>query len=230
MTTTQKFSSSDPTCAILNFVGAECLRAFVPLSTPMDVIVCLTITYIAKESLLAPVPEGWEEQEDNGDPFYLQIATGKTQWEHPEDEKYRLKFKKELEKANVKSDNDKTTIEPSTTKKKSAVDQDWDDWDDEAGGDTGNEALSNELGWFVHRLHLGLGGGVNDPLNGGGGDDDLASNDDQKNRVLENLTVSNDGVGVGDDGEDDDGLHGLGFVSGRDMEVLQWSLQIYNLK
>ena len=86
--------------------------------------------YIAKESLLAPVPEGWEEQEDNGDPFYLQIATGKTQWEHPEDEKYRLKFKKELEKANVKSDNDKTTIEPSTTKKKSAVDQDWDDWDD----------------------------------------------------------------------------------------------------
>ena len=117
----------------------------------------------------------------------------------------------------------------------SSDNDDWDDWDDEAGGDTGNEALSNELGWFVHRLHLGLGGGVNDPLNGGGGDGgflgmDLASNDDQKNRVLENLTLSNDGVGVGDDGEDDDGLHGLGFVSGRDMEVLQWSLQIYNLK
>ena len=51
VTTTQKFSSSDPTCAILNFVGAECLRAFVPLSIPMDVIVCLTITYIASELL-----------------------------------------------------------------------------------------------------------------------------------------------------------------------------------
>ena len=49
VTTTQKFSSSDPTCAILNFVGAECLCAFVPLSIPMDVIVCLTITYIASE-------------------------------------------------------------------------------------------------------------------------------------------------------------------------------------
>ena len=111
----------------------------------------------------------------------------------------------------------------------SSDNDDWDDWDDEAGGDTGNEALSNELGWFVHRLHIGLGGGVNDPLSSGGDDGvDLASNDDQKNRVLENLTLSNDGVG--DDGEDDDGLHGLGFVSGRDMEVLQWSLQIYNLK
>ena len=51
VTTTQKFSSSDPTCAILIFVGAECLRTFVPHSIPMDVIVCLTITYITCESL-----------------------------------------------------------------------------------------------------------------------------------------------------------------------------------
>ena len=28
----------------------------------------------------------------------------------------------------------------------------------------------------------------------------------------------------------EDGLHALSFVSGRDMEVLLWSLQIYNLK
>ncbi len=53
VTTTQKFSSSDPTCAILIFVGAECLRTFVPHSIPMDVIVCLTITYIAQRITLS---------------------------------------------------------------------------------------------------------------------------------------------------------------------------------
>ena len=51
VTTTQKFSFSDPTCAILIFAGAECVRTFFLHSIPMDVIVCLTITYIASESL-----------------------------------------------------------------------------------------------------------------------------------------------------------------------------------
>ena len=81
--------------------------------------------YIAKESLLAPVPEGWEERDKDGDPFYLHVESGKTQWEHPEDETYRRKFQElllkretETSKANSKSQNG---MEENDT---------WDDWDE----------------------------------------------------------------------------------------------------
>ena len=102
-----------------------------------------------------------------------------------------------------------------------SLDDDWDDWDDEDGGDTGNEALSNELGWFVHRLHVVLGGNVSNLF-------DKAEEGFALNRPAGLDQVSNS-LGPGQ-GEEECGLHALGFDSAKDMDVLHWSLQMYNLR
>ena len=101
----------------------------------------------------------------------------------------------------------------------SSENDDWDDWDDEDGGDTGNEALSNELGWFVHRLHVALGGNVNNLF-------DKAEDSFATDQPAGLDTVGNS-LGPG---EGDCGLHALGFVGAKDMDVLHWSLQMYNLR
>ena len=86
-------------------------------------------------------------------------------------------------------------------------------------GDTGNEALSNELGWFVHRLHVVLGGNVNN----------LFDNADEGFALNHPAGLDTVGNSLGP-GEEEFGLHALGFVSAKDMDVLHWSLQMYNLR
>jgi hypothetical protein len=78
-------------------------------------------------------------------------------------------------------------------------DDDWDDWDDDGGADTGNEALSSELGWFVYQLHLDLGGHVFRDLGGSGSPN----------------------------GGKEEGIDSLNFLANRDMEVLRWALQVH---
>ena len=112
----------------------------------------------------------------------------------------------------------------------SSDNDDWDDWDDEDGGDTGNEALSNELGWFVHRLHIGLGGTIaeeEDKIGFMRNTPSLSINTQNNNNNNNNSGNNNQNVIIN---STEDGLHALSFVSGRDMEVLLWSLQIHNLQ
>ena len=59
--------------------------------------------YIAKESLLAPVPEGWKEhRHEDGNPFYVNLETGVSQWDHPSDKYYSKKFKKLLKERKMR--------------------------------------------------------------------------------------------------------------------------------
>lgn len=52
---------------------------------------------LAKESLEADLPEGWEmeimeEGEHAGTPYYFNEELGESMWEHPKDEFYRTKY------------------------------------------------------------------------------------------------------------------------------------------
>ena len=120
--------------------------------------------WIAKKSMLAPVPEGWEQViDDNGVPFYHNLGSGESQWEHPDDEHYRQMFQKLLEeekkpkaskiaKGKGKTSDDKGAEDKASGKKSANQDEDgaankeldesaWDDWDDiedEAGQPAGS--------------------------------------------------------------------------------------------
>lgn len=49
--------------------------------------------WIAKESLVAPVPEGWtQEATSSGAPYYFNEETGESRWEHPMDREYTQMF------------------------------------------------------------------------------------------------------------------------------------------
>ena len=49
--------------------------------------------WIARESMMAPPPEGWQmTKTEDGTPFFHHTESGRSQWEHPEDEKYRQMF------------------------------------------------------------------------------------------------------------------------------------------
>ena len=50
--------------------------------------------WIADEAMRAPLPDGWEQHEDEsrGKPYYVNEDTGETQWTHPSDDFYREKF------------------------------------------------------------------------------------------------------------------------------------------
>ncbi len=126
--------------------------------------------WIAKKSMLAPVPEGWEQViDDNGVPFYHNVGTGESQWEHPDDEHYRRMFKKLLEedKKSMASKIKKGKGKPSRTKgdkdnserqkqasedgqgveKKQLDESTWDDWDDvedEPGETTNKEQIGSD--------------------------------------------------------------------------------------
>lgn len=55
--------------------------------------------WIAKESLIAPVPEGWtQEATHTGAPYYYNHKTGESRWEHPSDEEYTQLFQDEKRK------------------------------------------------------------------------------------------------------------------------------------
>jgi centrosomal protein CEP164 len=55
--------------------------------------------YIAKEGLTAPLPPGWKaNQNEEGDVYYCNLQTSKSQWEHPLDDLYREKYQKAKEK------------------------------------------------------------------------------------------------------------------------------------
>ncbi|CBJ31987.1 conserved unknown protein [Ectocarpus siliculosus] len=47
--------------------------------------------WIAEESLLAPLPEGWLQLKDeqSGHPYYYNQASGDSSWEHPRDSFYK---------------------------------------------------------------------------------------------------------------------------------------------
>ena len=47
------------------------------------------LIYIAKKALEDPLPPGWEEQQDaNGDPIFVEVASGEVQAEHPLDNEF----------------------------------------------------------------------------------------------------------------------------------------------
>lgn len=50
--------------------------------------------WIAKESLIAPLPEGWHAvtSTDSGEPYYYCEFTGESRWDHPCDEQFRQLF------------------------------------------------------------------------------------------------------------------------------------------
>jgi len=62
------------------------------------------LLWIAEEALYAPLPDGWEEGEDNGDPYFHNKETGDTIWEHPMDPYYRDLVIKEREKGDASDD------------------------------------------------------------------------------------------------------------------------------
>lgn len=48
------------------------------------------LMYIAKEGLVAPLPEQWKpHQTKNNEVYYVNIDTGEKMWEHPCDEYYQ---------------------------------------------------------------------------------------------------------------------------------------------
>ena len=53
--------------------------------------------WIADEAMRAPLPDGWEQHEDEsrGKPYYVNEDTGETQWTHPSDDFYREKFQRQ---------------------------------------------------------------------------------------------------------------------------------------
>ncbi|CAM9184037.1 unnamed protein product [Scytosiphon promiscuus] len=54
-----------------------------------------SLLWIAEESLLAPLPEGWVQlkDEESGHPYYLCQASGDSSWEHPRDNFYKDIYK-----------------------------------------------------------------------------------------------------------------------------------------
>ena len=54
--------------------------------------------YIAKQALEAPLPEGWEQgEDDDGTPYYFRTdGEGESVWEYPTDEKFRQMFLHEV--------------------------------------------------------------------------------------------------------------------------------------
>lgn len=102
--------------------------------------------WIAKKSMLAPVPADWEQVvDDNGVPFYHNTISGESQWEHPDDEHYRQMFQKLLQedvhkkmaKGNAGADHTAASAgvgklgeEPGRPGKKRVDSASWDDWDD----------------------------------------------------------------------------------------------------
>lgn len=60
----------------------------------MDPSVDAAHLWIARESLLAPLPEGWELlQTEEGHPYFYDARTGESQWEHPRDDFYRQLYR-----------------------------------------------------------------------------------------------------------------------------------------
>ncbi|KAL0592615.1 hypothetical protein ABG067_000179 [Albugo candida] len=62
------------------------------------------LLWVAKESLIAPLPEGWHAvtSTDSGEPYYYSEITGESRWDHPCDEQFRqlyldLKDRKRLD-------------------------------------------------------------------------------------------------------------------------------------
>ena len=63
--------------------------------------------YIAREGLKAPLPETWKPAKNrNGDIYYINLTTKKSQWEHPCDEHYKKLFQ-EAKKKKDKNSNQK---------------------------------------------------------------------------------------------------------------------------
>lgn len=55
--------------------------------------------YIAKEGLVAPLPEQWKpHQTRNNEVYYVNVDTGEKMWEHPCDEYYQQLVQKERAK------------------------------------------------------------------------------------------------------------------------------------
>ena len=60
----------------------------------IDTIAYPDLMYIGREALFAELPAGWTMHADDEDnPFFENILTGKKQWEHPLDSKYRDMYK-----------------------------------------------------------------------------------------------------------------------------------------
>lgn len=57
--------------------------------------------WIAKEALQAPIPPGWklyQRKDGTGEPFYFNLKTGESLWDHPLDAHYKELFKEEKAK------------------------------------------------------------------------------------------------------------------------------------
>ena len=57
--------------------------------------------YIAREALLAKIPPGWklyQKKDGSGDPFYFNVKTGESSWDHPLDQHYKDLFAAEKRK------------------------------------------------------------------------------------------------------------------------------------
>ena len=57
--------------------------------------------WIAKEALMAPIPDGWklyQRKDGSGEPFYFNQKTGESLWDHPLDKHYKELFLAEKKK------------------------------------------------------------------------------------------------------------------------------------
>lgn len=60
-----------------------------------------SLLWIAREGLMAPLPENWKAcRSDKGDLYYFNYKTGQSIWDHPLDDEYKERFKTEKKKLN----------------------------------------------------------------------------------------------------------------------------------
>lgn len=81
----------------------------------MDLIKHKNLLWIAKEALIAPLPNDWKPcltEED--EIYYFNFTTGRSIWDHPCDEYYRKVYKEEVEKLNQLQQGDQAFINSST--------------------------------------------------------------------------------------------------------------------
>jgi hypothetical protein len=59
------------------------------------------LAWVALEALRAPIPPGWKlytRKDGSGEPFYFNIRTGESLWDHPQDEEFKARFREEKQK------------------------------------------------------------------------------------------------------------------------------------
>eukprot|EP00924_Labyrinthula_sp_SR-Ha-C_P004470 snap_masked-scaffold_1-processed-gene-1.16-mRNA-1 protein AED:0.85 eAED:0.85 QI:0/-1/0/1/-1/1/1/0/888 len=65
----------------------------------LDPVLDQGLLWIAKEALMAPIPEGWNQGlTDDGVPYYYNEEIQESKWEHPLDEKYKERVRQEKAK------------------------------------------------------------------------------------------------------------------------------------